>query len=69
MPVAHTKGKKSGSIQEPDQTKPGDGVSVDQIISAQPGLKPQMAGFLINNKYGNAPHLLITSAITYMSTS
>ena len=39
-------GKKSGSIQKPDQTKPGDGVSVDQIISAQPGLIPQMAGFL-----------------------
>jgi hypothetical protein len=41
-----TKGMKSGFIQKPDQTKPGDGVSVDQIISAQPGLIPQMAGFL-----------------------
>ncbi len=41
-----TKGKKSGSIQKLDQTKPGDGVSVDQIISTQPGLIPQMAGFL-----------------------
>jgi hypothetical protein len=29
-----TKGKKSGSIQKPDQTKLGDGVSVDQILSA-----------------------------------
>jgi hypothetical protein len=28
-----TKGKKSGSIQKPNQTKPGDGVSVDQIIT------------------------------------
>jgi hypothetical protein len=33
-----TKGKKNGSIQKPDQTKPGDGVSVNQIISAQPFL-------------------------------
>jgi hypothetical protein len=41
-----TKGKKSGSICKLDQTKPGDGVSVDQIISAQPGLIHQMAGFL-----------------------
>ncbi len=39
-------GKKSGSIGKPDQTKLGDGVSVDQIISAQPGLIPQIAGFL-----------------------
>jgi hypothetical protein len=41
----HTKGSKSGSIQKPDQIKSGDGVSVDQIISAQPDLIPQMAGF------------------------
>jgi hypothetical protein len=44
--LQHTKGKKSGSIRKPDQTKLGDGVSVDQIISAQQGLIPQMAGFL-----------------------
>jgi hypothetical protein len=30
--------------------KPGDGVSVDQIISAQPGLIPQMAGFLTSKR-------------------
>jgi hypothetical protein len=41
-----TKGKKSG----PDQTKPGDGVSVDQIISARLGLIPQMAGFLTSKR-------------------
>jgi hypothetical protein len=29
---------------------PGDGVSVDQIISAQPGLIPQMAGFLTSKQ-------------------
>jgi hypothetical protein len=45
-----TKGKKSGSIQQLDQTKLGDGVSVDQIISAQPGLIPQMAGFLTSKQ-------------------
>ena len=36
----HNKRKKTGSIRKPDQTKPGDGVSADQIISAQPGLIP-----------------------------
>jgi hypothetical protein len=45
-----TKGKKSGSIQKPDQSKPSDGVSVDQIISAQPGLIPQMTGFLTSKQ-------------------
>ena len=29
---------------------PGDGVSVDQIVSAQPGLIPQMSGFLTNKR-------------------
>jgi hypothetical protein len=42
--------EKSGSIQKPDQTKLGDGVSVDQNISAQPGLLPQMAGFLTSKR-------------------
>ena len=44
------KGKKNSSIQKPDQTKPGNGVSVDQIISAQLGLIPQMAGFLTSKQ-------------------
>ena len=39
-------GKKSGSIQTPEQKEPGDGVSVNQIVSAQPGLIPQISGFL-----------------------
>jgi hypothetical protein len=43
-------GEESGSIQKPNQTKLGDGVSVNQIISAQPGLIPQMAGFLTSNQ-------------------
>ena len=36
-----TKGKKSGLLQRPEQTKPIDGVSVDHIVSAHPVLIPQ----------------------------
>ncbi len=64
-----TKGKKKWLYSKAGSNKPGDRVSVDQIISAQPGLIPQMAGFLTRNDDGDAPHLLITSAIAYMSTS
>ncbi len=39
------KGKAHGSICKPNKVKPGDGTLVDQIISAQPGLIPQMEGF------------------------
>ena len=45
-----TKGKKSGSIRKPEEKEPGDGVSIDQIVSAQPGLIPQMSGFLTNKR-------------------
>ena len=38
--------KASGSICCPEDALPGAGVSVDQIVSAQPGLIPQMSGFL-----------------------
>ena len=31
------------------KTQPGDGTSVDQIVSAQPGLIPQMTGFLTSD--------------------
>ena len=34
--------------------KPGDGVSVDQIVSAQPGLIPHMSGFLNNQRLWGA---------------
>jgi hypothetical protein len=40
------RGKASGSICQPEHILPGDGVSMDQIISAQPGLIPQMSSFL-----------------------
>ena len=45
-----TKGKKSGSIRTLSQVKPGDGISVDQIILARLGLIPQMSGFITNQK-------------------
>lgn len=39
------KGKLSGSIWHADEVQPSDGTYVDQIVLAQPGLIPQMAGF------------------------
>ena len=44
----------STDTPSPEQTKPGDGVSVDQIVSAQPGLIPQMSGFLTNQRLWGA---------------
>ena len=49
-----TKGKKSGSIRRKEHIKPGDGVSIDQIISSQPGLIPQMSGFLTSERIWDA---------------
>jgi hypothetical protein len=37
-----------GSIRKTTDNAPGKYVSIDQMISAQPGLIPQMAGFLTN---------------------
>ncbi|KAL7535272.1 hypothetical protein ACHAWF_005115 [Thalassiosira exigua] len=45
-----SKGKKSGNIHKETETETGDGVSVDQIISSQPGLTPQMSGFLTSKQ-------------------
>ena len=45
-----TKGKKSGKIIGPEEKEPGDGTSIDQIVSAQPGLISQMSGFLTNKR-------------------
>ena len=45
------KGKRSGKIRKETETKPGDGQSIDQIVSAQPGLIPQMSGFLTSQRY------------------
>ena len=49
-----TKGKKAGSIRREEHKVPGDGVSIDQIVSAQPGLIPQMAGFLTSDRIWGA---------------
>ncbi|KAL7526547.1 hypothetical protein ACHAXR_003319, partial [Thalassiosira sp. AJA248-18] len=45
-----TKGKKHGSIRRKNHKEPGDGTSIDQIVSAQPGLVPQMAGYLTSDR-------------------
>ena len=37
-----------GSIRKESETEPGDCISIDQLVSAQPGLIPQMTGFLTN---------------------
>jgi hypothetical protein len=42
-----SKGSK-GSIRKESDDAPGKCVSMDQLVSAQPGLIPQMAGFLTN---------------------
>ena len=49
-----TSSKPGGSIRKWNQKKPGDGTSVDQIVSAQPGLVPQMAGELTSNRIWGA---------------
>ena len=45
-----SKGKCSHSIRSEDHRSPGDCVSTDQLVSAQPGLVPQMAGFLTSSR-------------------
>ena len=49
-----TKGKKHGNIRRKEEIRPGDGQSLDQIVSAQPGLIPQMAGFLTSSRLWGA---------------
>ncbi len=43
----HSKGEHN-SIRKHDNNAPGKCVSINQMISAQPGLIPQMAGFPTN---------------------
>ena len=38
----------SGTILKDSETDPGDCVSIDQLVSAQPGLIPQISGYLKN---------------------
>jgi hypothetical protein len=44
-----TRGKALGFICHPEHILSGDGVLVDQIVSAQPGLIPQMSCFLTSH--------------------
>ena len=48
------KGKRSGSIRRDNEVNPGNGTSIDQIISSQPGLIPQMSGFLTGERIWGA---------------
>merc|ERR1712155_246974 len=63
------KGKKSGSIRKKEHINPGDGVSMDQIVSAQPGLIPQMSGFLTNRCTWGATHFVTMCQILWQSST
>ena len=39
-----------GTIRKEEEINPGDCVSIDQIVSAQPGLIPQISGFLTDTR-------------------
>ena len=60
--TAHHKPRRSkgskGSIQKESNNAPGKRVSMDQLVSAQPGLIPQMAGFLTNLRIWGATVLV-----------
>ena len=45
-----TKSKQTNPIRSKNQIHPGDCVSTDQIVSAQPGLVPQTSGFLTSER-------------------
>ncbi len=45
-----TLGKQSNPIRSKEHNLPGDCVSTDQMVSAQPGLVPQMSGFLMSER-------------------
>ena len=42
------------TIRKESETEPGDCVSINQLVSAQPGLIPQMTGFLTNMRIWGA---------------
>ena len=43
-----------GTIRKDSETEPGHFISIDQLVSAQPGLIPQMSGFLTNQRIWGA---------------
>ena len=64
-----TKGNKVRSIRTSEQTNPGYGVSLYQIISDQLGLIPQMSGFLTSQFFRYAKILWITLVNKYIYIS
>ena len=47
-----TKGKHSGRpIRKPLDTRPGAMTSIEQIVSAQPGIIPQVTGYLTHERF------------------
>ena len=46
--------KTPGTIRKESETEPGNCVSIDHIVSAQPGLIPQTSGYLINKRIWGA---------------
>ena len=47
-----------GIIRKDTEIEPGDCVSIDQIVSVQPGLIPQISGYLTNMRIWGATVLL-----------
>lgn len=45
---------KPGTIQKDDETEHGDCASIDQLVSAQPGLIPQTSSYLTNMRIWGA---------------
>ena len=56
-----TKGAHDKSIRKLHHNKPGKCTSVDQIVSAQPGLVPRMSGRHTRDRITSATCFLITS--------
>ena len=46
--------KTPGTIRKESETEPGDCISIVQIVSAQPGLIPQISGYLTNMRIWGA---------------
>ncbi len=55
-----------GAIQKETNNAPGKCVSMDQLVSAQLGLIPQLAGFLTNLRNWVELYLLTTFQITFL---
>ena len=58
------KDREQATLQEAKITKPGQVVSVDQIVSAQPGLLPQEKGQLTHARVWGCTVFVVHSQIT-----